>query len=112
MAYYEFLIIFSTSLPITNKSSSFHLFAIKWSQTGIFSHLSSIVQTGIEIAGNHAKFAGTVYISAKYIFNGSSTFSQSFQATSGVVGLKIKSYFWNTLSKSCIIFSLTFSAFK
>jgi hypothetical protein len=104
--------IFSISLPIANKSSSFHLFAIRWSQTGMFSHLSSIVQTGIEIAGNHAKFAGTVYISAKYIFNGSFIFSHIFQATSGVVGLKIKSYFWNTLSKSCIIFSLTFSAFK
>jgi hypothetical protein len=59
----------------------------------MFSHLSSIVQTGIEIAGNHARFAGTVYISAKYIFNGSSTFSQISQATSGVVGVRIKSYF-------------------
>jgi hypothetical protein len=54
---------------------------------------SSTVPTGIEIAGNQAKLAGTVYISAKYIFKGSLIFSQIFQATSGVVGVKIKSYF-------------------
>jgi hypothetical protein len=45
------------------------------------------------MAGNQAKLAGTVYISDKYIFRGSSIFSHTFQATSGDVGDKIKSYF-------------------
>jgi hypothetical protein len=45
------------------------------------------------MAGNQAKLAGTVYISDKYIFKGSSIFAQIFQATSGDVGERIKSYF-------------------
>lgn len=104
--------IFSISLPTTNRSSSFRLFAIRCNHTGIFSHLSSIVHTGIEIAGNPARFAGSVYISDRYIFTGLSTFSQIFRATSGVVGLRIKSYFWKILSKSWIIFCFTLRALR
>jgi len=73
---------------------------------------SLTVPTGTEIAGNQAKLAGTVYMSAKYICKGSSIFSHIFQATLGVVGDKIKSYFSNIFSISCIIFCLTLIALK
>ena len=61
---------------------------ISWIHTGNFSHLSSTVHIGIDIAGNHAKFAGTVYKSSKYINNELSVFSPNLLAGVGVVGVK------------------------
>ena len=67
---------------------------------------------GIEIAGNPAKFAGTVNTSFKYIAIGSSMFSPIAKADEGVVGVSIVSTFLKASSKSFLINLLTFCAFK
>ena len=63
-----------------------------WIPTGKDSHWSVANPYGTEIAGNSQRFAGTVYISDRYILTGSESLAQNFQATSGVVGLKKQSY--------------------
>ena len=48
-----------------------------------------------------ARFADTVKTSDKYMLIGSSVFSPSLNATSGLVGVAITSHFAKALSKSC-----------
>jgi hypothetical protein len=74
---------------VTERSNhSCHLAPISCIHTGNFSQRSSTFHIGIDIAGNHAKFAGTVYKSSKYINNELFVFSQNLLAGVGVVGVK------------------------
>jgi len=83
-----------------------------WIHVGNSSSQSLTIHIGTDIAGIHARFAGTVNRSDKYIFTGSSTFSQIFHGISGVVGRRIKSYSEKTLLKSYLNFCLAFWALR
>ena len=103
---------FSKYLPKLNNLGSDHFWAISWIPVGIISHWSSTIPIGIDIAGNPHIFAGIVYISAKYTFNGSSVLEPIFQAASGTVGVKIMSYCANIVSNSACNSSLAFCALR
>ena len=64
----------------------------------------------MEIPGIPANEAGTVKISFKYIFIGSSSLSPIGKAALGVVGVRIKSHSLKAFSKSFAINFLTFCA--
>ena len=80
----------SRSPPTRNNFSSSNGFAIRWRPNGKPSWDNP---PGSDIAGNPARLAGTVKISFKYIWIGSSIFSPIAKAASGVVGVRIMSTF-------------------
>ena len=79
---------------------------------GVCDELTSLFISMARSLGIPARFAGIVYTSDRYMFNGSLILSPILKAAVGEVGVKIKSHLSNALSKSSFILVLTFDALR